>query len=234
MAIAESTVTTPSKPEQITVPAGHRLAKYFFKHEKMKDDEGNVIGKGSKHPDVLVAIPMPSNEELITYIASPDGTPEARVGDFIRDSVWDAIFVAGRGQINEWLESNAGQTFKADNLDLSKLSITAIANMPKGSRGAWAPSDDDLKEFNDLYKEVMLRINYPAEKVKVHLTHWKAGMSKVKNNKPVVGKLQELLTAFAANCTEDELADVEQTYTWLDNRATKYLKAEDKNTVEAL
>jgi hypothetical protein len=184
-----------------------------------------------------VAFAIPSIPDLINYLGSPDGTKESKVRDLIVDQISDAIFLAGRGQINEFRsdEANKDKEFTPDMFDRSKLTLQAIAEMPKGQRGAWSPTDEDFKEFNELYTQVLVhRTNYDPKKTKTHTDHWKSGMSKIKNAKPVVEKLQEFLTVFAANCTPEELAEVEQTYTWLNNRASKYLKAEEKDYLEAL
>lgn len=226
-------ITTGDTP--ITVPAGHKLFTYFFKTEVLKDEEGKEIGKGKKHPDVKVAVPVPSVEEVITFLAAADGTKEAKVRDLILDQIGDAIFLAGRQQINEFREANPDKEFTAADMDLAKLNLQTIAETPKGQRGAWSPADEDFKNFNELYTDVLVhKVSYDPKKTKTHCDHWKNGMAKVKNNKPVVGKLQEFLTVFAAHCAEEDLKEVEQTYTWLMNRATKYMKAEEKDFLQAL
>lgn len=231
---------TQEKPAEpaIVVPPGHKLMTWFFKTEKVKDPEtGEVLDDkpGKKHPDVKAAIPMPTTADLITYLSAADGTKEAKVRDLIMDAVEDTIFLAARGQINAWREENKDANFTPDKFNLDQLSIQAIALMPKGQRGAWAPSDDELKEFNNLYTQVFVhKLNYDPKKTKVHTDHWKSGMAKVKTNKEVVSKLQELLTAFAGNVEEDDLKEVFKTYEWLQGRATKYINAEEKNYLEAL
>jgi hypothetical protein len=226
-------ITDGDKP--IAIPPGHKLFTYFFKTETLKDEEGKEIGKGKKHPDVKVAVPVPSIEEVITFLAAADGTKEAKVRDLIMDQIADAIFLAGRAQINEFRDANPDKEFAATNMDAAKLSLQVIAETPKGQRGAWSPSDDDFKAFNELYTNVLVhKVSYDPKKTKTHTDHWKNGMAKVKNNKPVVGKLAEFLTVFAANCEEEDMKEIEQTYTWLSNRAAKYLKAEEKDFLEAL
>lgn len=241
MAAIENTATqnnaAPAAEAKIEVPAGHKLFTYFFKTETLKDEEGKEIGKGKKHPDVKAVVPVPSVDEVITFLASPDGTKEAKVRDLILDQIYDAIFLAGRAQINEFRENNPDKEFTAANLDVSKLNLQTIAETPKGQRGAWSPSEDDFKAFNELYTEVLVhKAGYDAKKTKTHTDHWKNGMSKVKTNKPVVAKLQEFLTLFAASMEgqEEDMKEVEQTFTWLMNRANKYLKAEEKDFLQAL
>jgi len=236
-AVETNQTTTPAtvQEEKIVVPAGHKLMTYFFKTETLKDEEGKEIGKGKKHPDVKVAVPVPTIEDVITFLAAPDGSKEAKVRDLIMDQIVDAIALAGRAQINEFRDANADKEFTAADMDLSKLNLQTIAETPKGQRGAWSPGDDDFKAFNELYTNILVhKVSYDPKKTKTHTDHWKNGMAKVKNNKPVVGELQEFLTVFAANCEEEDMKEVEQTYTWLVNRAAKYLKAEEKDFLQAL
>lgn len=213
---------------------GTELA-YFFKTPVLKDEEGKEIGKGTKHPDVKVVVPMPTIEDVINYLASPDGTKEAKVRDLVMDQIKDAIFLAGRKQINEWFEANPGKNFTATDMDLNKLSLQAIAEMPKGQRGAWAPSDEDFKDFNESYTNILVhKTQYDPKKTKTHTDHWKQGMVKVKTNKPVLAKLKDFLTLYAANVEPEDLEENKQTYEWLVARADRYLKAEEKNFLEAL
>lgn len=226
-----STATDPAAPATVS---GQEMT-YFFKTPILKDEEGKEIGKGTKHPDVKILAPVPSIEDLINFLAAADGTKEAKVRDLIVDSIKDTIFLAGRRQINEFFEANPGKNFAATDMDLNKLSIQAIAETPKGQRGAWAPGDDDFKEFNELYTTVLVhKTGYDPKKTKTHTDHWKQGMVKVKTNKPVVAKLKDFLTLFAANVSEEEMEEVKDTYGWLVARADRYLKAEEKNFLEAL
>lgn len=208
---------------------------YFFKTPILKDDDGKEIGKGEKHPDVKVIVPMPSISDVIEFLAAQDGTREAKVRDLIMDQIKDAIFLAGRKQINEWLEANPGKQFQATNMDISKLDLQTIAETPKGQRGAWAPSDEDFKDFNEVYTDILVhKTQYDPKKTKTHTDHWKQGMVKVKTNKPVLAKLKDFLTVFAANASEEEMEENKQTYEWLVARADRYLKAEEKNFLDAL
>lgn len=227
--------TSEATTQQVVVPPGNKLFTYNFKTTVVKDEEGKEIGKVKAQPAVAVAVPIPSVEEVITILASADGTKEAKVRDLIMDQIADAIFLAGRGQINEWKENNPDKTFTAADMDISRLDLQTIADTPKGQRGAWAPNEEDMKAFNELYTQVLVDVcNYDPKKTKAHTDHWKIGMTKVKTNKPVLTKLLEFLTLFAGSVDEEDMKEVSQTYEWLVNRANKYLKAEEKNFMEAL
>ena len=70
----------------------------------------------------------------------------------LMDAVEDVIFSAGRQQINSYLENNPDGTFTNEMFDLSKLTLEAIALIPKKERGAWAPGKEDLDAFCEDYK----------------------------------------------------------------------------------
>jgi hypothetical protein len=234
MAAVETTQDNTTDNSAAATVAGKENT-YFFKTPVLKDEAGNEIGKGQKHPDVKVLIPTHTIDEVITFLAAPDGTEESKVRDMIMDFLYEGQVAAGRKQINDFLEQNPDKQFAATDMDLSKLSLLEIAKMPKGQRGAWAPDDEDFKAFNESYTAVLVhKTNYDPKKTKTHTDHWKTGMSKVKSNKPVVSKLKDFLTLYAANVEKEEMEENSATYGWLVARADKYLKAEEKDFLKAL
>lgn len=201
--------------------------KYFFKTETLKDEEGNDMGKGRKHPDVSAVLPVPSVEELIQELSQ-----EGPVRTLILDSVYDTIFLAGKLQINEWREKNPEGTFTPTLFDLSKLTLRAIALTPKKERGGWAPSEQDVKDFVEDYKHVMVHVvGYDPKKVGTHCKNFEKGLTKIKGDKPILAKVKELLTMWAART--ESIDENQQTYEWYVARIERWLKAEEKNTVEA-
>jgi hypothetical protein len=231
--------------------------KYFFKTPEIvvKDDEGKEISrsKGEKHPDVTAVLPVPTPEDAINYLAYfgeqevlNEGTKDekkvltsrAKIAAYIMDLLYDAVKDAGKMQINEFLEKNEGDTkarFTPTMFDLSKLTLEYIANLPKGQRGAWAPSEDELKTFCENYTNVLVHeVNYEPKRVKVHCDQIMKGFAKIKADKVAVEKMKQFLTVWASKVTEDTMGEHEAVFSWLNNRADKYLKAEEKNFADAL
>lgn len=204
-----------------------REFKYFFKTEKMVDAEGNEIGEGRKHPDVKAVLPVPTAEEVVQMIAA--GGPAAQL---IMDSIYDTIFLAGRAQINAWREQNPEGTFTATNFDLDKLTLTAIALTPKKERGGWSPSEEDLKAFIEDYKNTMVsRVGYDPKKVGNHCKNFEKGLTKIRTEKPILAKVKELLTMWAAH--SEAVDEHSQTFDWFNARIDRWMKAEEKNTADA-
>jgi hypothetical protein len=218
--------------------------KYFFQHERLKDSHGRPIkgeeGKGPKHPDVTLFAPVPTPEELIAYLAqysttTPDGkkTVEAKVADLILDNVYSAIFAAGKGQILEFREDNPEATFTTSDFDLNKLTLEHIASQEKASRGAWAPSAEELESFCEDYAVVLLTEgNYEKRRVDLHCDLIKKGFAKIKRDEASLGKMQDFLTMYASR-TENMGANAD-TYGWLLSRIEKYLASPEKTYADAL
>ena len=182
----------------VSPPAGKATSANFsfhFRTDKVRDDEGKVIGTGRKHPSVEAILPIPTYDELV--VALQGGGKEAEV---ILDSVIAMIEAAARGQINDWREANGlDKDFSVTAFDLNKLTLTAIANTPKADRAGAAISDEDWTGFLDDYTNVMTQmVGYDAKKVKLHVTHLKVQLRRIKNDKASVGKLLEFLNVWAA------------------------------------
>lgn len=233
--------TTMETTAEATPTVAGKTFKFFFKTPVLKDDAGNEIGKGVKPPTVQAVIPTPSVEDTITYLGhvgeTVDGkkTVAAKVADMIVEAVDDLIFQGAKNFIANWQEKNPGKNFTATDFDLTKLTLEYLANLPKGQRGAWAPSDEELKAFNEDYAAVMIElVNYDPKKVKVHCDIFLKGLAKVKSDKAAVQKMKDLLTVYASKKDEDTMAEYSQVYDWLVNKADKYLAAEEKDFAAAL
>ena len=202
---------------------------FHFRTDKLRDDEGKVIGTGRKHPSVEAVLPIPTFNQLIEHLQA--GGKEA---ELILDGVVQLIDAAAREQINNWRESNGlDKDFTATAFDLGKLSLTAIANTPKAERAGAAISDEDWTAFLADYTHVMTQIvGYDANKVKLHVTHLKVKLARMKNDKPSVKKMLEFLNVWAAKT--EAMDDHVSCYEELVKRATKYLNAEEKELANAL
>jgi hypothetical protein len=222
---------TPAQPAAVVTPgtATSLQFNYFFKTDKIRDDEGKVIGAGRKHPDVKAVLPVPTYAELIAFLQSA-----GKEAELILEAVTGMIDSAGRAQIQDWRENNAPEaTFTATNFDLNKLTLTAISNTPRGERGGAAISDEDWTAMLDDYHHVMTQVvGYEEKKVKLAIMHFKVQLRRIKNDKPAVQKLLDLLNVWASKT--ENLEDHTACYEDLTKRAAKYLKAEEKNVAEAL
>lgn len=202
---------------------------FFFRTDKVRDDEGKVIGTGRKHPDVKAVLPVPTYAQLAEMLNA--GGKEAAL---ILEGVISLIDTAARSQINDFRETQGlDKDFTPTAFNLDKLSLTAIANTPRSERGGPAISDEDWTAFLEDYSHTMVQVvGYEEKKVKLHVTHFKVQLRRVKNDKASVQKLLDLLNVWASKT--ENLEDHQACFQDLEKRANKYLKAEDKNVAEAL
>lgn len=229
---ATQTSNTTEAAAAPVIPVGQATSQpfsFFFRTDKVRDDEGKVIGTGRKHPDVKAVLPIPTYAELIAYLQK--GEKEA---ELMLDAVIAEIDRAARVQINDFRETQGlDKNFTATNFDLSKLSLTAIASMPKGERAGAAFSEEDVTAFLEDYQHVMVNVvGYEDKKVKLAIMHFKVQLRRIKNDKPAVQKLLDLLNVWASKT--ENLEDHTAVYEDLTKRAAKYLKQEEKNVAEAL
>jgi hypothetical protein len=202
--------------------------KFNFRTEKIRDDDGNVIGTGRKHPEVIAPLPVPTTEQLVELLQSGGA-----VSELIHDAIRAVIFDAGKMQINAWREANPDDaTFTASNFNLQGLTLEAIATMPKGDRKSSAISDEDWTAFLNDYHHVMVNIiGYEEKRVKLAMTHFKVQLRRIKSDKAAVQKLQDLLNLWASKT--EALDDHVSCYDDLNKRAVKYINATDVNKAEA-
>jgi hypothetical protein len=202
---------------------------FGFRTDKIRDDEGKVIGTGRKHPTFAAVLPVPSREDAITMLQA--GGKEA---DLLMDALYGQIELAARAQINDWREANGLDVdFTPNAFDLSQLAISVIANTDKKDRAGAAISEEDQTAFLEDYQHVMTNVvGYDKKRVALAMSHFKVQLRRVKNDKPAVQKLLDLLTTWAdkTEALEDHMA----VYQDLDRRATKYLAAVEKNVAQAL
>lgn len=202
---------------------------FFFRTEKVRDDNGNVIGNGRKHPEVKALLPVPTSADLINLLQQA-----GKEAELIHDAIRDYISSAAKNQIADWREAQpADATFTATNFNLDGLTLTAIATMPKSDRKSSAISDEDWTAFLDDYHQTMVtKVGYEEKRTKLAMAHFKVRLNRIKNDKQAVKKLVDLLNIWASKT--DALEDHVACYEDLTKRADKFLKAEEKNFSEAL
>lgn len=202
---------------------------YFFKTDVLRDSDGKAIGKGRKHPDVKAILPVPVTLEEVIERAQK----EPKIVQLVLDALNDQIFLAGRAQINAWREDNPEGDFTPALFDLNKLSLEYIATLDRKSRGAYAPSDDELKSFAEDYSDVMINtVQYDTKKVATHVDLFKKGCIKIKTNKVALGKLRDVMAIYASRT--ENMEEQEQVYEWLTARIERWIKAEEKDYSEAI
>lgn len=177
--------------------------KFNFKTRSIRDEEGKEIGRTKKQPSVETELPVPSNDEVSVFLS----TPESKEASLVMSAVQQIIYQAARDQFDEIIEAfgdDDGKTVAADMLDLSRLDITYIANLPPSSRGSTALTEEDWKLFFEDYATVMVAATgKELDRVMKHVELFKKP-TKAKSNKDVLQLLVGQLDIYLANTPNAE------------------------------
>lgn len=215
------------KPAPI-IPTENKEASYHFKKEKIKDEKGQKIGEGKKHPTIKAVIPVPNAEGLLNIVAA--GGKEL---ELLQDLVTEAVTERGRQLINAWREANPDKEVPQSVIDASQLSWSVIANLPKAERRGLGISDEDWEEFFTEYRNVMpLATGKDLDRIERHVAIYKKKFSTVRNDKKALGVLRDNLNLFASSTPSME--DVENVYEYLSKRVDTLLAEDEKVLAEAL
>lgn len=176
--------------------AESKLTKFNFKTRQIKDENGNPIGVAKKQPSVEVALPVPSAEDIITYLSSDSYQKEAAL---ILDAVASLIISQARSQFDDAIESfgdDLDKEVSAAVLNFDRLNLEYIASIPPAQRGASAISDEEWATFFEDYMPVMIAATGKDEKrIKNQVDLFKKPQ-KIKANKPILTALVDQLDIY--------------------------------------
>ena len=220
--------------ETVTVPAGHESMNFSFRKEKVRDSEGKDIGETKKIPSFQVPVPVPSDEDVINWLAEGASAPDAekpKEYKLLREMISDLIKNAGRLQLNSFREENPDAVVTPTALDFSKMTFTAIASTERRERAPEIAEEVFNSMYED-YKATMLALNVPAEKINKHVVLFKNQFRAARYDKAALKFMQERLNMYAAKTENmEENADV---YALLQGKLEKYINADEKNLINAL
>lgn len=202
-----------------------REYKFSFKKQTIKDELGAEI----KRPAITLRAPIPTFDGFINSL-----TNDPKVGPFVLDLIEEAI----KDQIKIQLSDEEKPVNRQEDLDLSKLTLEAIANLPKSERGGSAITKESLEAFEADYILVMTPIRVAADpkngaaKAANAAALFKGKLAKVRSEKNALKFLRDQLTIWAANTAN--LEDHQDVFEYLDNKCTTYLNADNVSHLESL
>lgn len=217
--------------------------KFNFKARKITDENGKELGKAKKQPPLTVSLPVPTREEIATYLVTPDdmdGDKKANtVGNKVRellDDVFQGIIRDhAKSQLDEVIESfllDDSKTIGVDSIDFDKLSLEYIASLPPAQRGARAISEEEFEAFFSDYMQVMVAATgKPEVKIANHIGHFKKPQ-RLKQQKEALSVLVDQIDVYLASS-----ANVEETGEVANRiraKFDKWLKEDDKLDLAAL
>lgn len=180
--------------------------KFHFK----KDDLGN------KRPTINLALPNVTLEGLVNALQ------DAKVQNLVLGAVNDLIYDQARVQVGD----DANPVNTQEQLDLSKLSLEFIANLPPAERRGGGISKEVWEAFGKDYLSVMPAItgktlDQTSNAVKLFL----AKFQPCKTNKPVLKVLRDLLAMYVSNT--QNLEEFAECVEFLDKKAESLLNMDE-------
>lgn len=230
-ATAAPAPAAPAAPNEFTALTP---VSFHFKVEKLRDEKGVVVGEGKKLPKADLHLPVPTKARLAEILLA-EGEEFAKERKLLEDAVLDVVYGVARGQINAFreIEANKDTPITQSVLNLDKLDWTAIANMPKGERGTSVPSDEDLQSFYDSYLQVMpAAADKAKEKIENHIVLFKAKFKKQRSQKDLLEVFRNALAVYSTNVSDEVLEDQLPVVEYFSNMLERYLKSEEKITLE--
>ena len=208
-------------------------AVFHFKTEKMKNEKGESIGEGKKHPTVEINLPVPTVARLQEFLS--DTVRYAKEVELLIGVVTDQVYRVARGQINDFREKTKDAIVTAASLDYSKLDFSAIANMPKAERASSVPSDDDIKLFLASYLDLMpAALNKPKTSIENHVICFQTGFKKQRSQKDILEMFTNALAVYVATAGDSLVEDHLEVIEYYTNRLGKLMTVEEKITMDDL
>lgn len=183
-----------------------RPFKYHFKKDKL----------GVKRATIELAIPVPTVEGVIQMLNDPKQT------EYLLEVLAEQAYKAARDQVGD----DAKPVNKQEELDESKLTMEALANMPKAERTGGGIGKEVWEAFSEDYIAVMPAItSKSAEQVGNACKLLIAKFQPVKTNKKVIEFLKGQLALWFSSSTNAE--EFQECYEFLDAKADTLLKADE-------
>jgi len=187
--------------------------KFSFK----KDELGN------KRDTVELQLPKPTFDGILAALEVE------KQAQYVIDCVFaDQVFQAKLQVGHETSPVN-----KQEDLDISKLTIDAIANLPPSERKGAGIAKEVWKQFAEDYIAIMpsfkarvLRMSRMLQKIFV------ARMQPCKTNKPVLSRLKDYLNLYFTKTSIQE--DMQEVYTFLNEKIEAFLKLDEATLLQNL
>lgn len=227
----QAAVQTPAVDPNATVVMVEQ--PFHFKTEKLRNEKGEEIGTGKKHPTVKIALPVPTQLKLMQWLSEPE--TYAKELKLISDTMLDQVYRVARTQINDWREANKDGTVTTASLNYDKLDWTAIANMPKGERASSIPSDEDIKAFLESYLAIMpAALNKSKDKIENHLLLFSTGFKKQRSQREILEAVVGFISVYMSAAGEETVAEHEEVLDYFSAKLERMLKVEEKITLDSL
>jgi hypothetical protein len=176
---------------------------------------------GNKRPSFKMLLPNLTEDGLIA--ALKDKTQR----QFLLDLANNEIYKQARIQIAD------DEDITQEKLDLSKLELSYLANMPKAERTGGGISKETWSQWAEDYLNVMPAVtNKPVENISNQVAIFMKKFQTAKTNKPALKYLREQLALWVTH--SQKVDDFKECYEFLDQKAEMFIKADDASLLEKL
>lgn len=187
--------------------------KFSFKKDDM----------GEKRPTVELQLPKPTFDGILAALE------EEKQQQFIIDAVYFEIVSQARLQVGD----EAKPVNSQDELDLSKLTIEAIASLPPAERKGAGISKETWKQFAEDYIAIMPALQGKTiENVTNAAKIFVARMQPCKQNKPVLARLKDYLNLYFQKTSIQE--EVMEVYEFLIKKIDEFQKLDPAQLLQNL
>lgn len=188
-------------------------AKFHFRKNEL----------GVKKPTVSLSLPIPTLDGLLVALEDP------KQQSYVLEVLAEQVVKAARVQVND--ETNPVEN--QSQLDLSKLTIEFLANMPKAERTGGGISKEVWEAFGKDYAEVMPGVTGKnAEQIGNAVKILLGKFQPVKTNKKVISFMKEQLALYTTSSTNIE--EFQECIEFLDQKADTLLATDDAKLLENL
>ncbi len=185
-----------------------REFKFSFKKQTVVDD----LGKEVKRPPIMVTVPVTTFDGLLEAFDNP------KVRQFVLDLVEESI----KDQVRAQLSDEEKPVMRQSELDLAKLSLVAIAELPKSERTGGGIPKELWTDWEADYTSTMLEVRKDdpkaADRIGRAVKLFTGRFNGCRGDKPVIKFLLEQLGIWATNSQNvEDFADI---FNYLDTRGT--------------
>lgn len=210
---AQNTEAVQEQPKRVITLPSHlknvevKEVKFNFKKDKEL---------GTKRPSVELGIPVPTVDGVVDILTRGEEKEVALLMDAIHGVVVDQA----RQQVND------KEDITQENLDMDKLTWTAIANLPPAARRGGGIAKEQWEEFGKDYGAVMPAVTgKTAEQIGNAVKILLAKFQPIKTNKPVLKFFKEQLALYIANTPN--LEEYQENVDFLNNKVDELLQADE-------
>jgi hypothetical protein len=222
---------TSSNIEAISGPhTMDKEEKFTFRTPKNKL---NALGEPEeKRAPVVLTLPIPTWNGFVDAVSK--GPDAEKIQSYVLSLIEDAVIEAARSQVSPAEgDTEATPVNSQDQLDLSKLTLTYLANEPKTDRRGRGIDKETWEAFEADYVTIMPDITgRTPEQVKVAAGLFSKKLVAVKTNKPVLKMLEKRLEEWYANTPNG--SDFQDVYTFLTGKLNAFLTTPERDLASIL